>query len=94
MLLLLILCIAGTSYNREFGIVIKDVEIICGEVSINLNEELFQKNRASSVIASDIARESTIDNMAMENLPKKQPLSSMTKLSTFFPEKVRVCAMR
>lgn len=74
-------------HTREFGIVIKDVEIVCGEVSMNLNEELFQKNRASPVIASDIARESTVDNMAMENLPTKQPLSSMTKLSTIFPEK-------
>ena len=97
MLLRLILCIVGAGfncYNREFGIVIKDVEIVCGEVSMNLNEELFQKNTASPVIASDIACESTGDNIAMENLPTKQPLSSMTKLSTIFPEKVRVFAMR
>lgn len=74
-------------HNREFGIVVKDVDISCGEVSMNLNEELFQKCKTPSAVTSDISSELTVDNVAMNSPPKKQALSSMTKLSAIFPEK-------
>lgn len=74
-------------HNREFGIVVKDVDVSCGEISINLNEELFQKRKTSSAVTSDPATESIGENRGVKSPPKKEALSSMTKLATLFPEK-------
>ncbi|KAL2893065.1 Protein SABRE [Bienertia sinuspersici] len=74
-------------HNREFGIVVTDVDVSCGEISMNLNEELLQKRKTSSVVTSDPVTESMGDNRAVNSPPKKEELSSMTKLATLFPEK-------
>ncbi|KAL9229212.1 hypothetical protein vseg_004701 [Gypsophila vaccaria] len=74
-------------HNRECGIVVKDLGIKCGEVSINLNEELLQKRKSSSTVPSDPEREATADVGAVKSPPKKQAVSSLTKLSAVLPEK-------
>uniref|UniRef100_A0A803LK69 FMP27/BLTP2/Hobbit GFWDK motif-containing RBG unit domain-containing protein n=1 Tax=Chenopodium quinoa TaxID=63459 RepID=A0A803LK69_CHEQI len=75
-------------HNREFGIVVKDVDVSCGEIVMNLNEELLQKRKTSSAVTSDPTTESISDNRAVKSPPQKEALSSMSKLSTLFPEKV------
>ncbi|KAH9605088.1 hypothetical protein KSS87_000957 [Heliosperma pusillum] len=74
-------------HNRESGIVVKNLDISCGEVSINLNEELLQKSKTSSTVISEPDCESTADVGVVNNPPKKHTLSSMSKLSTILPEK-------
>ncbi|KNA17373.1 hypothetical protein SOVF_080580 [Spinacia oleracea] len=73
-------------HSREFGIVVKDVDVSCGEILMNLNEELLQKHKTSAA-TSDTATESTNDNRLVKSPPEKEAHSSITKFSTLFPEK-------
>ncbi|GAB4839472.1 hypothetical protein Ancab_028995 [Ancistrocladus abbreviatus] len=76
------------SHDREVGIVVKDVDIAFGEVATNLNEELFQKSKKSSSGVSETISDSSVNHGVEKAPPKKQALSSISKLSTLFPEKV------
>ncbi|KAL9272149.1 SABRE-like protein [Drosera capensis] len=71
---------------REAGVVVKDVDLACGNVTVTLNEE-FQKSKKSSTVSDALKDSSSVHGT--EKIPsKKQGMSSVTKVSTVFPEKV------
>ncbi|GMH14036.1 hypothetical protein Nepgr_015877 [Nepenthes gracilis] len=74
-------------HDREAGIVVKDVDIACGEVAVNLNEELFGKSKRSSKNVSEMITNLSVDYGA-EKSSQKKGFSSITKFSAMFPEKV------
>lgn len=71
----------------EDGIIVKNVDIAIGEVAVNLNDELFVKNKklADNSTHTDKVTGSTVIS---EEPPKKKALSSLSKYTTMFPEKV------
>ncbi|XP_058081672.1 protein SABRE [Magnolia sinica] len=73
----------GFSHDREIGIVIKNVDITSGEVTVNLNEDLFPKKKTDAVEGA------TLDSSDARKLEKKQnALQSLKKNILGFPEKV------
>lgn len=73
------------------GIIIKNVDISSGEVTLNLNEELLLKSKSSSESSSssDSAIGSRADSVSAKNPSKKQQtLAAFSKYSSMFPEKV------
>ncbi|KAI4337581.1 hypothetical protein L6164_015978 [Bauhinia variegata] len=84
-----VLCEFG--HNREVGIIIKNVDVSCGEVTMNLNEGLFLKSKVSSdpPSGSDRGMASSADTVAPKNTAKKQQaFVALSKYSSIFPEKV------
>ncbi|RZC51991.1 hypothetical protein C5167_020418 [Papaver somniferum] len=78
-------------HDREVGVVIRDVDFTCGEVSVNLNEEMFVKNNApmESFSKEDKVGGDNLDMKAASKLEKKQKaLLSLKKYTSLFPEKV------
>ncbi|KAK9271467.1 hypothetical protein L1049_027058 [Liquidambar formosana] len=78
-------------HDSEVGVVIRNVDITSGEVTVNLNEELFLKNKTSSDTFShtDEVIGSTVDSGPDKKLHKKQPaLAPLTKYTSLVPEKV------
>lgn len=80
----------------EAGIVIKNVDILVGEVAVNLNEELFlrKKSSADSSTQTDKVTGSTVNSGISEEPPKKKSLSSLPKFASMFPEKVSLITVR
>lgn len=77
---------------REAGVVVKNVDITSGEVTLNLNEELFLKKKSSPDTFSH-ASEATIESSTTKSPHKKQSaLLAITKFTSMFPEKVCGCA--
>ncbi|XP_057533189.1 protein SABRE isoform X1 [Amaranthus tricolor] len=74
-------------HSREHGIIVKDLDVSCGEISINLTEELLQKRKPSSAVISDPSTVPMSDINSIMSTPMKEAPSSMTKLSTVLPEK-------
>ncbi|GAB2289692.1 hypothetical protein Dimus_024000 [Dionaea muscipula] len=74
-------------HDREAGIIVEDVDLACGEVVSNLNEELFQQSKKAKT-ASDAVKDSSTDLGTEKVSSKKQGISSITKFSNLFPEKV------
>lgn len=73
---------------REAGVVVKNVDITSGEVTLNLNEELFLKKKSSPDTFSH-ASEATIESSTTKSPHKKQSaLLAITKFTSMFPEKV------
>jgi hypothetical protein len=73
------------------GIVIKNLDISSGEVTLNLNEELLLKNKSSSESSSnsDGVIRSQADSVSSKKPSKKQQtLAAFSKYSSMFPEKV------
>ncbi|KAG6585348.1 Protein SABRE, partial [Cucurbita argyrosperma subsp. sororia] len=79
--------------DREAGISVKNIDIAFGEVNLNLNEELFSKSKkeTDSSFPSDKTVESTADSQPTVKPQKKQPLASLSKYTSVFPEKVSFC---
>lgn len=77
--------------HREVGIIIKNVDISSGGVTVNLNEGLLLKSKSSSEppSGSDRVIESSTDSVATKKPAKRQQaLASFSKYSSMFPEKV------
>lgn len=74
----------------EVGVIIKNVDIAIGEVAVNLNEELFVKNKSSADNSThtDKVTGSTVNSGTSDEQPKKKALSSLSKYTSMFPEKV------
>lgn len=78
-------------HEREMGIIIKNVDISSGEVTLNLNEELLlkSKNSSESSSSSDSSIGSRVDPVSAKKPSKKQQtLAAFSKYSAMFPEKV------
>ncbi|KAI9106951.1 hypothetical protein K1719_022479 [Acacia pycnantha] len=78
-------------HDREVGIIIKNVDISSGEVTVNLNEELLLGSKSSSEppFTSDRAIEPNVDLVSSKKpTNKQQALASFFKYSLVFPEKV------
>ena len=76
---------------REAGVVIKNVDLTSGEVTLNLNEELFLVKNSSSETFSHAANvvESNVESSTARKPQKKQTaLFSVTKYASMIPEKV------
>ncbi|RWR77330.1 protein SABRE [Cinnamomum micranthum f. kanehirae] len=71
------------SHEREVGATIKDVDIMIGEVTVNLNDELFVKKTVDTRLAASLDSSTTRKSQKKENL-----LQSFTKYALGFPEKV------
>ncbi len=76
--------------RREVGIIIKNLDITSGEVTVNLNEKLLSKSKSSSdtFSHSDKVMESTVDSVGAKRPQKKQALVALSKYTSMFPEKV------
>ncbi|XVF39663.1 hypothetical protein PTKIN_Ptkin01aG0051500 [Pterospermum kingtungense] len=77
--------------DREAGIVVRNLDINCGEIIVNLNEELLSKNKKSPDVLSQTekAKESTVDSATTKKPQKKQPpILAVTKYNSMFPEKI------
>ncbi|PQQ07718.1 protein SABRE [Prunus yedoensis var. nudiflora] len=78
-------------HDREVGVIIKNVDVACGEIAVNLNEELLSKSKSSSHTSSqpDTAIGSTIDSVASKKPHKKQQMiATLSKYTSLCPEKV------
>ncbi|KAJ1421322.1 FMP27, GFWDK domain [Sesbania bispinosa] len=75
-------------HDREVGIIIKNLDISIGEVTVNLNEGLLVKKKSSleSPSGSDRNVTSNIDSMSTEQPSKKQ--QTLASYTSRFPEKV------
>lgn len=71
--------------HREVGIVIKNVDVSIGEVTVNLNERLLIKKKRSSESSSGSDR-SSVDPMSTKQSSTKQ--EKLARFSSLFPEKV------
>lgn len=73
------------------GIIIKNVDVSSGEVTLNLNEELLLKRKSSSESSSS---SDSIIGLRADSISTKKPskqqqtLASFSKYSSMFPEKV------
>ncbi|XP_058747798.1 protein SABRE-like isoform X1 [Vicia villosa] len=72
-------------HHREVGIVIKNVDVSIGEVTVNLNERLLIKKKRSSESSSGSDR-SSVDPMSTKQSSTKQ--EKLARFSSLFPEKV------
>ncbi|WRX31391.1 FMP27/BLTP2/Hobbit [Theobroma cacao] len=78
-------------HDREAGVVVRNVDINCGEVVVNLNEELLSKNKKSSDVFSETDRVTglTADSVTKKKPQKKQAaILALTKYTSVFPEKI------
>ncbi|XP_040872309.1 protein SABRE isoform X8 [Glycine max] len=78
-------------HDREVGIVIKNMDISSGEMTVNLNEELLLKSKSPSKSSpgSDSKAGSHADSASTKMPSKKQQtLAAFSKFSSMFPEKV------
>ncbi|GFY96064.1 similar to HYPERSENSITIVE TO PI STARVATION 4 [Actinidia rufa] len=78
-------------HDREAGVVVKNVDITSGEVTLNLNEELFLVKNSSSETFSHAANvvESNVESSTARKPQKKQTaLFSVTKYASMIPEKL------
>ncbi|KAF3447266.1 hypothetical protein FNV43_RR12446 [Rhamnella rubrinervis] len=78
-------------HDREVGVVIKNVDIISGEVTVNLNEEMLSKSKSSSQSSShsDKVMGSTVGSLDPKKTHKKQQVAvALSKYMSIFPEKV------
>ncbi|XVF64917.1 hypothetical protein PTKIN_Ptkin09bG0204900 [Pterospermum kingtungense] len=78
-------------HDREAGVVVRNVDINCGEIVVNLTEELLSKNKKPPVVFSqdDKVIGSTADSEIIKKRQKKQSaISALTKYTSMFPEKI------
>ncbi|KAJ0026215.1 hypothetical protein Pint_08507 [Pistacia integerrima] len=77
-------------HDREAGVVIQNVDITCGDVTVSLNEELLSKKKksADAFVHTEKVTEPTSDSVASVKADKKQAsLATLTKYASIFPEK-------
>ncbi|MED6196815.1 hypothetical protein PIB30_050896 [Stylosanthes scabra] len=78
-------------HDREVGVIIKNLDISSGEVTINLNEGLLSKNKSSLELSSgsEKATGSSADSVSAKKQSKQQQtLAAFSKYGSMFPEKV------
>ncbi|XP_022728696.1 protein SABRE-like isoform X2 [Durio zibethinus] len=78
-------------HDREAGVVVQNVDINCGEIIVNLNKELFSKNKKPPDVFSqtDKVKGSTADIVTSKKPQKKQAtILALTKYASMFPEKI------
>jgi hypothetical protein len=74
---------------REVGVIIQNVDINSGEVTVNLNEELLSRKKSSSDAFAHTDKELVADSSVSKNQHNKQSrLVAITKYASMFPEKV------
>lgn len=74
---------------REVGVIIQNVDINSGEVTVNLNEELLSRKKSSSDAFAHTDKELVADSSVSKNQHNKQSkLVAITKYTSMFPEKV------
>lgn len=78
-------------HNREAGVVIKNLDVTSGEVLLNLDEELFTRQKSPP----DPSLSSGVENLsfessatAKETQEKRKEASSMSKNTSIIPEKL------
>ncbi|RXH92590.1 hypothetical protein DVH24_033486 [Malus domestica] len=77
--------------DMEVGVMIKNVDIACGEITVNLNEEMLSKSKSSSQTSSqpDNFLGSATDSVASKKPHKKQQMIvALSKYTSLFPEKI------
>ncbi|KAL3613192.1 hypothetical protein CASFOL_042962 [Castilleja foliolosa] len=83
-----LLCELG--HNREAGVVVRDLDITCGEIRVNLNEDiLLQKKGLSDQSPYPASGVALVDKeSASAKKPHgKQALSAVSKITSMFPQK-------
>ncbi|XVE55625.1 hypothetical protein DITRI_Ditri03aG0173700 [Diplodiscus trichospermus] len=78
-------------HDREAGVAVQNVDIKCGEIIVNLNEELLSKNKKPPDVFSltDRAKGTTADSLTTKNPQKKQAaILALTQYTSMFPEKI------
>lgn len=77
------------NHDREVGVIIQNVDINSGEVTVNLNEELLSRKKSSSDAFAHTDKELVADSSVSKNQHNKQSrLVAITKYASMFPEKV------
>ncbi|XP_039049976.1 protein SABRE isoform X2 [Hibiscus syriacus] len=79
-------------HDREAGVVVQNVAINCGDIVVNLNEELLLRNKKPDVFSqTDKVAGSAADFEATKNPQKKQAaILALKKYTSMFPEKICV----
>ncbi|XP_031392933.1 protein SABRE [Punica granatum] len=76
-------------HDREAGICIKNVEIQCGEVTVNLNETMLSKSKSSSTVPSQTDTVHIVDSVAAKKPNKKEAaVAALAKKAPMIPEQV------
>ncbi|CAN0873523.1 Protein SABRE [Linum grandiflorum] len=76
-------------HDREKGIIIQNVDIRSGEVSVNLNEELLSKKKSSSDANADKDKDLVTDSAVIKDPQKKDsPVVAISKYTAMIPEKI------
>ncbi|KAF5739794.1 Golgi-body localization protein domain isoform 1 [Tripterygium wilfordii] len=80
----------GFGHDREVGVIIQDVDMTSGEVTVTLNEEMFSKKTPADANSStDKVMGLPPDSMAAQNSNKKPAgVVALSKYSSLMPEKV------
>lgn len=74
-------------HDREVGVIIQNVDITSGEVTVNLNEKVLLKKKTSD--ASSKTDKVVVDSVAAKDPHKKQsPVVAIIKFASMFPQKV------
>ncbi|XP_042416673.1 LOW QUALITY PROTEIN: protein SABRE-like [Zingiber officinale] len=75
-------------HDREKGIKVSDLDMVCGDVSVNVNEDLFKRKDKNLELPYDTATEGATSAMISE-ISEKHKSTPSTKRHIFaFPEKV------
>ncbi|CAK7347282.1 unnamed protein product [Dovyalis caffra] len=81
--------VAFGNMEREVGVIIQNVDINSGMVSVNLNEELLSSKKTSSDAFAPTDKESVADSAVSKNPHNKQSkLEVITQYTSMIPEKV------
>ncbi|KAJ0982380.1 hypothetical protein J5N97_010635 [Dioscorea zingiberensis] len=77
-------------HDRERGVKIRNLDVVCGDVTLNLNENLLLKNTTKSGTSSgvDASGGATSDSTDKRSQKEKRSVLSMKKHIFVFPEKV------
>ncbi|XP_050212895.1 protein SABRE isoform X2 [Mercurialis annua] len=74
-------------HDKEVGVIIRNVDVTSGEVTVNLNEKLLSKKKSSD--ASSQTDKMVVSSAAAKDPHRKQSaLVSIIKCASIFPEKV------
>ncbi|XP_015579784.2 protein SABRE [Ricinus communis] len=74
-------------HDREVGVIIRNVDVTSGEVTVNLNEKLLSKKKTSDT-SSQTDKALVGSAIAKDPQRKQSPLVAIIKYSSMFPEKV------
>ncbi|TMX00067.1 hypothetical protein EJD97_001436, partial [Solanum chilense] len=79
----------GFGHDREAGVVVRNVEIGTGDVSINLNEELLLKRKGEDAFSSKDVAIKAVNESGTADKPVKPPVNlAIMKYASIFPEKL------